>query len=134
MAVSGGRAPSIGECAWTITTVKAMLRWRGLRPTARYAMVTTPDGGAIDDPAALIEHTAHQVAVAAIWYPGRARCLEQALTLCRLLRYRGIDATFKLGVQPYRFRAHAWVEYRGVPINEPGDGITGYAVLPDMPL
>lgn len=66
----------------------------------------------------LSERAAHTVSVAAAFYPGRALCLEQSLVLYLLLRRRGADVQLRLGVQPYPFNAHAWVECGGVPLNE----------------
>jgi hypothetical protein len=62
--------------------------------------------------------TARQVAKAAAFVPVRAICIEQSLALLLLLRRKGISASLRLGVQPYPFLAHAWVECDGVPINE----------------
>jgi hypothetical protein len=128
------RLPGIARCLYEISAIKVRLRLGGFRPTLRYVASDLADCSPPPDPAAFADETARQVALAGALYPARARCLEQALTLCRLLRRRGIDAHVRLGVQPYRFRAHAWVEFRGVPINEPGDGISGLAVLPDIQL
>jgi hypothetical protein len=66
----------------------------------------------------LIAETCRRLTMAAVVYPGRARCLEQSLVLYLLLRRRGVAADLRLGVQPYPFTAHAWVELDGAPINE----------------
>jgi hypothetical protein len=36
-----------------------------------------------------------------------------------------MDAALRLGAQPNRFRAHAWVEHRGTPVFE-SDRMNGY--------
>jgi len=58
------------------------------------------------------------VALAAALLPIRARCLEQSLVAHVMLRRHGFDASLRLGVQPYGFAAHAWVEIDGRPVNE----------------
>lgn len=65
--------------------------------------------------------TANRVALAAAFYPRRALCLEQSLALCVLLRWQGVAAELRLGVQPRPFQAHAWVEVDGEPVAEHGD-------------
>ncbi len=42
------------------------------------------------------------------------------MTLCYLLRRRGIPADLRFGArkQSARLEAHAWVEHLGVPLNE----------------
>jgi Transglutaminase-like superfamily len=53
----------------------------------------------------------------------RAKCLTRSLTLCYLLRRRGIDGDLRIGVRKERDRlhAHAWVELRGVVLNDGAD-------------
>jgi len=69
------------------------------------------------------------VAIAAAFLPLRARCLEQSLVAYVVLRRRGIDSHVRLGVQPYGFTAHAWVEVSGQPINERGELIRKLAIF-----
>jgi hypothetical protein len=66
------------------------------------------------------------------FYPGRARCLEQSLTLYLLCRLSGLSVAFRLGVAPHRFSAHAWVEFDGRPIGEEEDGLRGLIALPAL--
>ena len=70
--------------------------------------------------------------MAALFYPGRARCLEQSLALYVLLRRRGVPAELKLGVQPYPFNAHAWVELNGSPLNERLETVRQFVPLPGL--
>jgi hypothetical protein len=72
-----------------------------------------------DDP--LVEQVAYRVAAAAALYPGRARCLEQSLTLLRELRRRGVESRLRFGIYPYPFEGHAWVEVQGRAVNETDD-------------
>jgi|SRR5688572_31758342 len=73
-----------------------------------------------------------KVAMAGVFYPGRARCLEQSLALYVLLRRRGVGAELRLGVQPYPFNAHAWVELDGAPLNEQVETIGQFVPLQDF--
>ena len=55
--------------------------------------------------------------------PGDTRCLVRSLVLTRLLARRGLDTRVVIGARASpRFLAHAWVEYHGVPVLDPGDG------------
>jgi hypothetical protein len=65
--------------------------------------------------------------------PLRVRCLEQSLTLYWLLRRRGVQVSLRLGVNPYRFRAHAWIEYDGKAIEEDPESIAALSPLPGLP-
>jgi hypothetical protein len=68
--------------------------------------------------------TARLVEVAARRGPYRASCLPRSLTLWWLLRRRGIDSDLRIGVhkETGRLEAHAWVELRGVVLND-GDNV-----------
>jgi hypothetical protein len=52
-----------------------------------------------------------------------ATCLPQSLVLWSLLRRKGEDAVVRVGVRKAddRVHAHAWVEYRGVVVNDEPD-------------
>lgn len=78
------------------------------------------------------ERVNHRVRMAAVFYPGRALCLEQSLALFILLRRRGIGAELRLGVQPYPFNAHAWVELNGQPVNESKETIRQFVPIQDF--
>jgi prolyl oligopeptidase len=45
------------------------------------------------------------------------------------LRQLGVPAELVIGAQPLPFRAHAWVEVRGVVINDKVSATENYAVL-----
>ena len=61
---------------------------------------------------------ARLVAVAARHGPYKAKCLPVALTLAWLLQRRGMSTDLRLGVRKAaaRLEAHAWIEYRGIPL------------------
>ena len=65
-----------------------------------------------------VRRAEYRVALAAALYPGHAACLERSLMLYWYLRRAAVPASFRMGVQMYPFLAHAWVEHRGVPIND----------------
>jgi Transglutaminase-like superfamily len=61
--------------------------------------------------------------------PGDTRCLARSLVLTRLLARRGIEAKLVIGARAKpEFLAHAWVEYEGDPVLDPGDGSFGRLV------
>jgi hypothetical protein len=123
--------PSALWCGVLIAALKLALRVSGFAPTMRWIRSRTDTRGRDADPAA-IQAIAYQVALAAALYPGRARCLEQSLTLFYLLRRRGIDVQFRLGVQPHPFSAHAWVEHAGVPVNDVPEHVGHFLGLPEF--
>jgi len=124
------KAPSIVQCFFTLTAVWIALRSLGLGRTLsflRHRNVQPVKAGASTD---LISATSHNIAVAAAYFPGRARCLEQSLGLYYHLRVRGVDAKVRIGIQPYRMSGHAWVEVDGTPVNEYGEIIRKLSVFP----
>jgi hypothetical protein len=76
--------------------------------------------------------TEYAVAMAGALYPGRALCLEQSLALYYLLRRRGVAVKFRMGVQAHPFLAHAWIDYRGVPLNDVPEHVKQFVPLPDQ--
>jgi hypothetical protein len=56
--------------------------------------------------------------------PTHSSCLVRSLVLLRLLARRGVDSSLVIGVhhEDDSFAAHAWVEYRGIPLLDPGGG------------
>lgn len=67
--------------------------------------------------------------------PGTSTCLSRSLLLCWLLRRRGVDTDLRIGVriEGDQLKAHAWVEYQGVPINDAVDIGARFAAF-DQPL
>ena len=113
------RVPSAAECLLRVAVVRWALKLAGYERTrswvehriARVAVVG-------DDDPAVVAAVEYAVAMGAALFPGRAQCLERSLVLYDYLRCRGIAAQMRLGIQRYPFMAHAWVEYRGEPIND----------------
>lgn len=115
------RAPGVLACLATMLFMDLMPRLIGLRRTFTLLRRMTPDRAEPANAATLITETTRRVTIAAAFYPRRALCLEQSLTLFVLLRRRGVRAELRLGVQPRPFYAHAWVEAGGRPISEAED-------------
>ena len=65
---------------------------------------------------------------ACAWYPKRALCLQRSVVTTCILRNCGIPAEMVLGAQKLPFKAHAWVEVHGRPINERIDVQATYGV------
>ncbi len=51
-------------------------------------------------------------------YPTETFCLKRSYVLVRMLRRRAVDARMIFGVQKLPFKAHAWVEVDGIPIDD----------------
>jgi Transglutaminase-like superfamily len=117
--------PSTFRCGWWLIRLTVALRRIGFGPTLVLVRRVTRDRRSALRDHAYAVRTAERVAVVAALLPGRVRCLEQSLTLFVLLRQAGYEATLRIGVQPNRFRAHAWVEHDGTPVLE-GDRLDGF--------
>lgn len=86
---------------------RAAGRWAA--PRGRHA-----DADRLAQAAALMVHRAARTRLV------RANCLPRSLTLWSLLRRQRIESDLCIGVQKNggALQAHAWVEYRGRPLNE----------------
>jgi hypothetical protein len=62
------------------------------------------------------------------WYPKRVLCLQRSFVTTCLLRNCGVQAELVLGAQKFPFKAHAWTEVSGRPINERRDVQSIYLV------
>lgn len=126
------RVPHVATCTALLAAADLSLKTLGLRRSVKLARRLAKPA----DPAAgdgrQVHEVARMVATAAAFYPGRAQCLEQSLALFLLLRRRGIPAELRLGVQPFPFAAHAWVEHAGHPVNEREDYVTRLAPFPSL--
>ena len=125
--------PSLLACVAALFVTKCSIRWFGFARTLRMLKRRATHQGLNAEVDNAVDTIAARVAVAAAFYPGRARCLEQSLVLLYLLRRRGIEATLRLGVQPYAFQSHAWVECGGVPVNEGSEVLRKLVLLPELP-
>jgi hypothetical protein len=113
------RVPSAAECLLRVTIVRWALKVAGYEWTRRQIERRIARAGVLDDgDPRVVVAIEYAVAMGAALFPGRAQCLERSLVLYDYLRCRGIAAEMRLGIQRYPFMAHAWVEYRGEPIND----------------
>jgi len=69
-------------------------------------------------PDGTIEQTTRAVDLAVLLYWKKLLCLERSVVLLALLRRRGVPAELVIGAKQLPFRAHAWVEVRGVVVND----------------
>lgn len=126
----------LGRAARLLPAVRLSLRWFGLRRTqawlARQAAPPPPDPAAEADCVATIVRLV--ILVARHQRPCDT-CLARSLTLWALLRREGIATEVRVGARPAadRIEAHAWVEWRGRPLTDPGDGGGGFRAF-DRPL
>jgi hypothetical protein len=77
---------------------------------------------------ATINRVCVAVDYACAWYPKRALCLQRSFVTTYLLRKYGVEAYMVLGAQQLPFKAHAWVEVCGRPINERSNVQASFAV------
>ena len=58
-------------------------------------------------------------------------CLQESITVWKLLRLQGINSDLRIGVRRRegRFEAHAWVEYAGIVISDTQDVSTRFIPL-----
>ena len=84
------------------------------------------------DRAVLASTTARISTVAAI-VPARALCLEQSIAVYWCARWLGFPVQLRIGVEALPFTAHAWVEYRGVPISEIDERLQRVAPILEWP-
>jgi hypothetical protein len=132
------RASGRVSAPWLITAFVVLavsnltLRFLGFAKAVRVArrLAGTRVGRLRDE--TVVDEACRRVALAGVFFPGRARCLEQSLALYVLLRRRGIPVELRLGVQPYPFNAHAWVELNGTPLNEERETVSQFVPLPDF--
>ncbi len=99
----------------------ALAQRLGLRPAARES--PTPE---------FLADVVRKVGTAGAFFPGRALCLEQSVAVYLCLRRAGVPAELRIGVQPFPFAAHAWVEYRGEPVGETHDRVGKFVSFGDL--
>lgn len=128
-----GRPPAVFTCMLWLAATDAAMRIVGFRRTLKIArrLARRPNLTMSRDQA---EQVLQRIVSATAFYPGRSQCLEQSIVGYVLLRRRGFDAQLKLGVQPYPFFAHAWIELDGVALTEAPDLIASLAPLPELAL
>jgi hypothetical protein len=124
--------PSVLRCGVTIARIKWLLRRRCFEDTIAWirARVENIPATATTE-LKRVRAVEYAVAMAGALYPGRAKCLEQSLTLYYLLRRQGVAVKYCQGAQPYPFQAHAWIEYQGEVINDVPEHAQLFARFPE---
>lgn len=118
------------DAALALIAIKALLLAIGFARTLRWLQwrirhcVTT-----VEPDQVTLNASARSVVAAAVLLPGRTECLEQSLALWYLLRRRGVGAELTFGMRQYPFGAHAWVTYRGEPLNEDREALRHYVAF-----
>lgn len=123
--------PGTLRCLLLLAVCDVALRVFGFARTLRFARRVAGNNQSEHGPNALVDRTLHNILVATAIYPGRSKCLEQAVTSFVLLRRRGFPVDIRLGVQPYPFTAHAWLELNGMPLTESPEVTARFALMPD---
>jgi len=118
------------DAALALIPIKAMLLTIGFARTLRVLEWRIRHCDATTEPDAdTLNASARSVVAAAVLLPGRTECLEQSLALWYLLRRRGVGAELTFGMRQYPFGAHAWVTYRGEPLNEDREALRHYVAF-----
>jgi hypothetical protein len=76
----------------------------------------------------IVHQICDSVNLASVWYPKQVLCLQRSAVTTCLLRSCGVSARMVLGAQKLPFKAHAWVEVAGRPVNEMRDVQSVYQV------
>lgn len=119
--------PSGLYCAFALTLMTLSLRTLGLRRSIAVARRLTRQAARAAEPSGgYLERVVHKVDTAAAFFPGRALCLEQSLTLYLCLRRAGVMVDLFIGAQPYPFAAHAWVQYRDQLVGSSYDHVSKF--------
>jgi hypothetical protein len=129
MSASVRESPSILGCFITLLFTRLSLKTLGFRRTVRFVRWRAARIGA-RSPRSTPTLAARAVAIAGAFFPGRAVCLEQSLALHLVLKRLGHEATLRIGVQPYPFLAHAWVEHHGQPVLEDEETVARFVAFP----
>lgn len=126
--------PSVFAALLALAAVKTALHVVGFGRTVSH--IKRVQGGPRPPDAsdmAVAHATARAVAVSAAFSPWRALCLEQSLAVLYLLRRRGLPAELCMGVQPYGFTAHAWIELNGEVLNDDSELLRKLVRFPVIP-
>lgn len=120
---------TLAQAFLTLLVVHIGLRTISFETLRRWALAVRSTAAA--PTREMVYRQAWLVDVAANHHPVTMLCLARSLALARLLARRGVATDLKLGVRrgEGQFQAHAWVEWRGQPVNDPGEPHTRYSSL-----
>ena len=127
------KVPSMLWCGFLILLAKVAISVFSFGHTVRWIyrrIQRIPERASVDWEG--VKATEHAIAMTAALYPGRARCLEQSLVLYYVLGRQGVRAEFKMGIQPFPFVAHAWIEYQGQLLNDVEEHVRQFARFQDL--
>jgi hypothetical protein len=77
----------------------------------------------------LVDQVSEALNYACCFYPKRVRCLQRSVVTACLLKTYGVPAELVFGAQNLPFKAHAWVEVHGRPVNERTDVQSNFEVF-----
>ena len=120
--------PSLITTSFTIAAMDLSLRVFGFSRSIAMVRKLTRATKQSDD-LDYAEAVVRRVAVCSSFHVGRAECLEQSLAAFLLLRRRGVAVDLRIGVQPFPFAAHAWIELNRRPIVEIPEVITRFTPI-----
>ena len=123
---------SVARAGMTLLVVRLALPMVSFERLLRWAMaVKRKLSTGPEDTREAVLRTAKLVDMAANHHPLPMRCLVRSLALSRFLARRGITTEVRLGVRREggRLLGHAWVEWRGEPVNDPHEPAKHYGGL-----
>lgn len=129
-ALLGPRGSTL-SCIVGLAVARILLKRIGLRATLSLLAQTLKNHPRRHVEQPTLGLFARKLRSAASMCPLRTACLEQSICLLWMMRRQGIDATLRIGVAPFPFSAHAWIEHRGLPVNETADSIAMFRVMTD---
>jgi len=110
-------------CLTVISIGLRIVRLRRLLRTLTAWQRSIPDDQSRDR-SSEVKAMVRALGAAGALFPLRALCLERSLALLTLLSVKRVPgAALQIGVTPYGFAAHAWITYRGEPVNERPDNV-----------
>jgi hypothetical protein len=121
------RAPSVMKCVLLLAVIQIGLWLFGLPKVMRLAGRARLRSS---NDQTLVDATLQNIISATVLYPGRSQCLEQSVAAYILLRRRGFPVKLCIGVQPYPFAAHAWLNLDGMPLTESAEAVSRFVIMP----
>ncbi len=118
--------------AAAVPAIAIALRVLGYAPIARW--VSRRSKALHSDHVAVVRTATRAVGRVRRYGPYRGNCLSTSLALQWLLRRRGVATSLRIGArfENGALRAHAWVEWDGVVVNDTADVAERYAPLGDQ--
>jgi len=111
------------RAAALLPLISLSLRLRGFRKTQATLQeyLSLPSNEEDSSASGRVDLTVRMVRAAVRHSVGHPSCLEESLTLWWLLGRQGIASELRIGVRKHdeKFEAHAWIERKGVAVNEP---------------